>query len=187
YIRSASGINSAVYNIAITKAGSAVISALAIAAATNVTDNNGILFGSSAPTGWDGKVLFTKKLALGTDGHIMQQYMGGAHDTIITFKENNLSEVYTANTYKAGLQISSATPHYVFNNGTYTTTSITFALYDYLRIKVVGTAITVEKSSNGTSWTTVYTFAYTRTTDLYIGMSVYGVSKVYGAKGFNLI
>jgi hypothetical protein len=56
-----------------------------------------------------------------------------------------------------------------------------------LMLEVMGSVIKLKKSTNGIDYTTVLTFPYQRTTDLYFFIACDGLRKIYNLQGVNLL
>jgi hypothetical protein len=140
--------------------------------------------GTAASPSYANKGLATLFLDSADDGFIECQYVAvDAESAVFGLSSTNAQNPYTS--IQAGMSIY-AGDIYKDDNGTVSNTGVTISTGSWLRLRVTGSAIKIQKSTDHTSWTDVVTLGYTRTTDLYIVCNIDGLNKIYNPKGFNL-
>jgi hypothetical protein len=187
-----SNSNYATANATTTSGGGATLEDLTFSPVVGLTNSSGVWTAASGTPGtYTNYGLATKKLAAGQDGYIQWQYAAtDGQDAMLTFKTANTNEDYTSGNYKAAAWISSsgATVYRIDANDIAATTA-TGVINNYYRIERVGSTLTlktsaVEDFSSGV--TTIYTYTFSSSADLYININVDASKKSYHPKGYNL-
>jgi hypothetical protein len=186
-------VNNPVTLIGSSSGGGGVLEDLIFSTEVGLTNSSGVWTAASGTAGtYNNYGLATKKLSAGQDGYIQWQYAAtDGQDAMLTFKTSNTNEGYAAGNYKAAAWISSsgATVYQIDNGGSATATTATGVIGNYYRIDRTGSTLTlktsaVEDFSSGV--TTIYTYTFSSSADLYININVDASKKSYHPKGYNL-
>lgn len=143
-----------------------------------ITNNN--TFGNTG--------LATVSLAAGADGYIQALYSSGSYDALFGFRETAANNGYA--NIKAGFYIADDTLKLkVINNGTIIDTGVTPVVGNVHRVVRSGSQFKLQKSADGSSWTDVYTYAYSSSVQMYVSVDIYGnnaIGKLDSPKQYNL-
>jgi len=163
----------------------------------NFSVNTGLSVTATNWTGVNGQLgnylnygLANKKLASGNNGYIRLKFVDAlACDAILAFNSSNVSQPYQGAAYEAAFWISSENNTYdlsVFDNGVYGNTGIAAVMNNYYRINRVGSQLKLQRSTDGTTYTDIYTYGFTSSADLFINANIDVAKKMYSPKGYNL-
>jgi hypothetical protein len=131
--------------------------------------------------------LADKKLAAANDGYIMFDVPNdGGKDVILGFNTTNANEGWSS--FEAGISLASTgSEYYRVDGGSIGATSIFGAAGDKVRILVTSSVVKAQKSTDGgTTWTDIYTYSFTRSADLFIGVNMDAGKALTNPKGYNL-
>lgn len=98
------------------------------------------------------------------------QYVSGGEVAILGLDPSNTNNWFSS--YDYGVYLASLGQIYVIVNGTAVDSGIAASVGDWLAIKRKDGVVTVEKSSDGENFITVYTFSATTTAQLYIHANI---------------
>jgi len=169
-----------------------------LTALTFTTKTAGFL-GSSSPytnnvaTNWETTGLADQKIATGTNGYIMADITSVNSDIMLAFNNEDENDEYAGISGKDGYEFFcwyTGTAVYRGHNASNVTLVGTFAsgTNSKLRLDRTGTTVTIQTTTDGTTWTTVYTFAPTSTGDVFINASFQDASSILtNPFGFNVI
>jgi hypothetical protein len=141
---------------------------------------------------WQNYGKASKYLAAGNDGYIQWQYVANDGKAILAFNSTNANERYanpeaTVFNYEVGAFVSSTGEVFRLDNNTSAqSTGVTISTGDYIRIIRASGVLKLQKSTDATAWTDVYTFTYTTSLALYINTNMSQGVKIYYPKGYNL-
>lgn len=119
------------------------------------------------------------------DGYIQSKVVTGNYtdNVILGFNASELNQLYTG--YEVYLWTSGGTI-YAAGTGNSPTSIGTIATTTYLRISRTGSTFKAQKSTDGTTFTNLFTYAYTSTAKHWIGTTVFSSARIYSPIGYNL-
>lgn len=182
---------------ATTQAVGAVTEDLTFPTQVNLSNTGTTWTSTSAAAFYDGYGLSNKKLAAGQNGWIQTRRVAAdATAGVLGFNTTATNQKYQtppgtgATHYEAGAFINAGALYYMDNGATSAVNSgTTLAIGDYFRINRTGSQLKLQKSTNGTTWTDVYTYTFSSAADLFININVdtnTGANKLYEPKGNNV-
>lgn len=161
---------------------------------TGLSNTGNVWLGNNSPTGsFNSYGVSNVKLAAGNDGYIEFQYVAiDGRDAFLAFNTSNVSEKYTG--YEAGVYISSgdntvqAVDNGVVKYAGGTAANSVPVIGNYYRVNVAGTAGTLQTSSDHNTWTTLFTYTFTRQpgVNLYVNINPDYGKKLYYPRGYNV-
>lgn len=174
---------------ATTNSSGATLQPLTFTTAHGLVYNSGGNYWTGTDTAgtWSNYGLANKKLAAGTDGYIQWRFTASPNGRAaqIGFRTDNVDTNYVD--YKASFYaVAYGDVLGYYDNGTGGVLS-SISVGDYMRVIRTGSVIKAQISSNGTTWTDVYTFTYSSTADLYVSATVHQDFRLYEPQGYNLI
>lgn len=155
--------------------------------------NTAQVFTTNAGTGWsNNNGRSAKKLAAGQDGYIQLDFVAtDSQISILGFNTTNTNPSdYAA--IEAGLFIDLSGNIKKIDNGAVSSTLATASVGDWFRVNRTGSTLTIQKSTNdGVSWSSLATFTFSSTADLFINILLCGdygsgYGKLYYPKGYNI-
>lgn len=111
-------------------------------------------------------------LSLAADGYIQFQWNTGDQNAFLGFNDANSATGYTG--MEAAMLVSGAGLVYRVDGGSYSSTGSSIANGNLVRISRIGSALTLDKSTDGGSnWTNLYNYTYSSSGTLYIVADLY--------------
>lgn len=152
--------------------------------------NTAQVYTTAAGAPWGSYGSGDRKLAAGSDGYIQFKYDNAdVQDFMFSFDDRFNSEPYSSNHYMAGMVFISGVLRSI-SGATLNAYTGALALNSYARVQRVGSTFTIKTSPDLVNWTTVYTFPYTSSADMFICLNLEasgGVAKIRNPKVFNSV
>ncbi|RSK29840.1 fibronectin type III domain-containing protein [Hymenobacter metallilatus] len=146
----------------------------------------GVITSAATAAGYGATGLSGYKLPAGGTGWVGSKITAGAQDAIVGVNTDNSRVGYAA--MEAAVWRSSDGKIYVVDNGgAATDTGFTVAVGNFLRLYRNGTVLKAQKSTDGSSWTDVYTYTYASAADLYLVSDIEKSGKLTYPQGAGLV
>jgi len=138
---------------------------------SNLSETSNTWTTTSGTNSWSGLGLSGTNFT-GNGEYISQYFSSNGHNVMLGFNTSNLNQDYT--NYEYGLYIqSSGGDIFDITSGTPGSSRGTVTNGQWVRLMRTGTTVTLAKSTDKISWTTLYTFGGSSTGTLYLNTNVY--------------
>lgn len=145
--------------------------------------NTSDIWTPTTSNGWGQYGLDVKQLT-GDGGYRVQYAATDGTEVVLGFNASNSNQDYTFYEYGVALLTGGALSRVV--NGTPTSLGISLSVGNYVGIFRSGSTFTIQTSTNGVTWATVYTFGATSSATHYVNIDLYQTGKAYYPMGYNL-